>query len=215
MAQRSAHGTARDLGRLTVSECCPADELPAADGTDAEPAPAARDPVTGQWVKGNRAGELTRLKAGKYGALRTLVNTGDDAARAAMKFGRKYASHRRAELTTAHGAISAGVAAMVESAGQLLAQARYWQARGVAEGNADHARLAAQLIAGSRQAERDAWELASREAAARKLTEARRGRQSIAALLAQGESNSDPAPALGPPGRVDAGTHASPPKAPK
>jgi hypothetical protein len=52
---------------------------------------------------------------------------------------------------------------MVESAGELLAAGRYWQARGVAEGSADHARLAATLLAGSRQSERDAWALAELE----------------------------------------------------
>jgi hypothetical protein len=56
---------------------------------------------------------------------------------------------------------------MIESAGELLASARYWSARGIAEANPDHARLAATLVAGSRQAERDAWAIAALEAAAR------------------------------------------------
>jgi len=56
---------------------------------------------------------------------------------------------------------------MIESAGELLAASRYWSARGIAEASADYARLAATLVAGARQAERDAWELAAREAQAR------------------------------------------------
>jgi hypothetical protein len=60
---------------------------------------------------------------------------------------------------------------MIESAGEALAGARYWQAKSMAEGNADHARLAATLMAAHRQAERDAWELASRECAMRKAAQ--------------------------------------------
>lgn len=165
MARRAAHGRARELGRLTVSECCPADELPAATGAGA--APPSRD-ASGRFLPGNTAGKARRVRVGKRGALMLLERKGDDAARAALAFGRRYAAHRRAELAKAHGGeISAGVGAMIESAGELLASARYWQARSIAEANPDFARLAAQLVAGSRQAERDAWELASREADAR------------------------------------------------
>jgi hypothetical protein len=162
---RNAHGRARALGRLTASELTPADELrPARPVASVRP---DRD-ASGRFVAGNRAGTAKRVRMGKRGALVELERKGDPAARAALAFGRRYAAHRRAELGRVHGGeLSAGVGAMVESAGELLAAARYWSARGIAEANPDHARLAAQLVAGSRQAERDAWELAAREAAAR------------------------------------------------
>lgn len=162
---RAAHGHARDLGRLTSSECPPADELRSA--TPVTSVKPGRD-ASGRFLPGNRAGAAKRFKAGKRGALFALERQGDDAARAALAFGRRYASHRRAELARLHGGeLSAGVGSIIESAGELLSASRYWSARSIAEGNPDHARLAAQLAAGARQSERDAWQLAALEAAAR------------------------------------------------
>jgi len=190
MAVRSAHGRARELGRLTVSECTPADELPSA--TPADAVRTDRD-TSGRFAPGNRVGTARRLRAGSRGALADLERKGDAAARAALAFGRRYAAHRRAELARCHGGeLSAGVGAMVESAGELLASARYWSARGIAEASPDHARLAATLVAGARQAERDAWELASREAVARPATDplaAVRARISATAAAARGEKD--------------------------
>lgn len=161
---RSAHGAARDAGRLTASECPPFDEMRPA--TSALPVRADRD-ASGRFVPGNRAGAAKIVKAGKRGALYELERKGDDAARAARAFGRRYAAHRRAELAKAFGEISAGVSSMIESAGELLASARYWSARSVADADPNHARLAAQLVAGARQAERDAWALADLESKSR------------------------------------------------
>lgn len=161
----TAHGNAASFGRLTVSELTPADEMRPATPGDA--ARTDRDP-SGRFLAGNRAGAAKRVRAGKRGALAELERQGDDAARAALAFGRRYSAHRRAELARCHGGeLSSGPSAMVESAGELLAAARYWSARSIAEGNPDYARLAATLTAGARQAERDAWELAAREAQAR------------------------------------------------
>jgi hypothetical protein len=166
MSWRKSHGNAARNGRLVVLESCPADELPPA--MPGAPAPPQRD-SGGRFLPGNRAGAAKRVKAGSRGALVVLERRGDPAARAALAFGRRYSAHRRVELARAHGGeISAGVGALVESAGELLAASRYWAARGIADGNPDHARLAAQLVAGHRQAERDCWELASREAEARR-----------------------------------------------
>lgn len=150
---------------MTVLEGCPSGELPPASPSAAVRPDRDKD---GRFLPGNRASKARKVRTGKRGALFALIRTGDDAARAAAAYGQRYASNRRAELAKAHGGeISDGVGAMIESAGELQAAARYWSARGMAEGNADYARLAAQLIAGSRQAERDAWELASREATVR------------------------------------------------
>lgn len=191
MAPRAAHGRARELGRLTASELTPADELrPASPGVAG---PSGRD-SSGRFVAGNRVGTAKRLRAGRRGALCDLERQGDDAARAALSFGRRYAAHRRAELAQAHGGtLSAGVGAMVESAGELLASARYWSARSIAASDPDFARLSAQLVAGARQAERDAWELAAREAAARP----NRAEDAQASLVA---AFGAPVAALGPSG---------------
>ena len=164
MTWRGAHGAARKGGRIVASETLPADELPSASGGDT----ARRDRgPDGRFAPGNSIARAKKVRSGPRGALAELEAKGDPAARASVNWGRRYGSHRRAELTRAHGFLSAGVATIVESAADLMADARYWRARGVAEGNPDHYRLAAQLMAQARGCERDAWELASREAAAR------------------------------------------------
>jgi hypothetical protein len=161
----TAHGRAAECGRLVASECCPSDEL--ADATPADAVRPQRGP-DGRFLPGNGLGAGRRHRPAGHSPLAALAKQGDDAARAALAHGRRYATHRRQELSQAHGgAISAGVGAVVESAGEALAGARYWSARSMAEASADFARLAATLMAQHRQCERDAWELAAREAAAR------------------------------------------------
>jgi len=63
--------------------------------------------------------------------------------------------------------LSGGVGALVTDAWDLRGDARYLQARAVRDDNPDLLRVAATLLASARQGERDSWELASREAAAR------------------------------------------------
>lgn len=161
----AAHGNAAAGGRLVASETKPSDELRPASGSDTDRCDRTPD---GRFAPNNRAAQAKRIRSGPRGALAALIVKGDAIYQAAAKWGRRYGSHRRAELATAHGgAISAGVGAMVESAAEMMADARYWRARGIAEGNPDFTRLAAQLIAQARGCERDAWELAAREAAVR------------------------------------------------
>jgi hypothetical protein len=78
---------------------------------------------------------------------------------------------------------------MVESAAEMMADARYWRARGISEGSPDHARLAAQLIAQARGCERDAWELAAREAQARR--DAPVDHAAVAKMIAEGSKPRD------------------------
>jgi hypothetical protein len=164
-AFRTAHGAAREKhARLTASECPPMDELPTA--TMGDSARTDRD-ASGRFQPGNRVAAAKRVKAGPRGALEVLKRQGDEAARAADAAGKRYSSHRRAELTKLHGELSSGPSMMIETAGELWGAARYWGARSQAEGNPDYARLAAQLSAGARQAERDGWQLAALEAASR------------------------------------------------
>lgn len=163
-----AHGNAAKGGRLVASESKPADELRPASGSDSDRRDRTSD---GRFAPGNGAAKAKRIRSGPRGALAALIVKGDPVYQAAAKWGRRYGSHRRAELAQAHGgAISAGVGAMVESAAEMMADARYWRARGIADGNPDHVRLAAQLIAQARGCERDAWELSARESAARKAS---------------------------------------------
>jgi hypothetical protein len=181
----AAHGTAAAHGRLVGSETSPGAEL-----RDATPADSVRrnHGPDGKFVRGNGAAKAKRIRSGPRGALAALIVRGDPVYQAAAKWGRRYGSHRRAELAMAHGGgISAGVGAMVESAAEMMADARYWRARGIAEGNPDYARLAAQLIAQARGCERDAWELASREAEARREAGTSNPHRELAALLEETE----------------------------
>jgi hypothetical protein len=84
------------------------------------------------------------------------------------KWGRRYASHRRAELARAHGGeLSAGASGLVESAGTQLAQSRYLAAKAASTGDAALMKTSSSLANDARQNELAAWELAARESAAR------------------------------------------------
>jgi len=161
----SAHGVAATAGRLLASETCPGDELPPATGSDTGRRERTPD---GRFARGNGVAKAKRVRSGPRGALANLETHADPAWLASCRWGRRYGAHRRAELARAHGgAISAGVGAIVESAADLMADARYWRAKAMEKGDPELSRLAAQLTAQARGCERDAWELAAREAAAR------------------------------------------------
>jgi len=167
-AWQAASGNARDHGSILGSAVCPADELsePTATPTDT----VRRDRGEhGHFAAGNDIAKAKRVRSGPRGALAQLEASGQDPAWiAAARWGRRYSAHRRAELARAHGGeLSAGVGTIVESAAALLADARYWRAKAIAAGDPELSRLSAQLTAQARGCERDAWELAAREAAAR------------------------------------------------
>lgn len=169
MSHRTAHGTARELGRLVVSETTPADELPPA--TPAQT--VRRDRGTdGRFARGNAVARHSRTRSGPQGALLALDAKADPAWRAARSWARRGARHRITELAQLHGGeLGSEVCALVVDSWEMRGDARYLAAKARAEGNADLARAAAALLTSARQAQRDAWELASREAVARKSTE--------------------------------------------
>jgi hypothetical protein len=77
------------------------------------------------------------------------------------------------ELARLHGGeLSAGVCMLIVDAADLRADARYIAARARADNDPDLSRTAATLLESARQSERDAWELASREAKVRPPTAA-------------------------------------------
>jgi hypothetical protein len=65
------------------------------------------------------------------------------------------------------GELGSEVCALIVDSWEMRGDARYIAARARATGDADLARAAATLLASARQAQRDAWELAAREAQAR------------------------------------------------
>jgi hypothetical protein len=87
---------------------------------------------------------------------------------AVRRAGRRAARHRITEFCQSHGAtLSSGVCALVYEAAEMRADACYLRARAAADNNPDLLKVAATVSAGARQSERDAWEFAAREAAAR------------------------------------------------
>lgn len=169
-AWQSAPAGSREgqLGRLVRSTVTPADELSEASGSPPDAIGRDRN-EHGHFAPGNRIARDKKVRSGPRGALAMLEASGkDEAWLAAARWGRRYSSHRRAELARAHGGeLSAGVGTIIESAADLLADARYWRAKAIASCDPELSRLAAQLTAQARGCERDAWELAAREAAVR------------------------------------------------
>jgi hypothetical protein len=84
------------------------------------------------------------------------------------------------------GEVGSEVCALIVDSWELRGDARYLAAKARALGDADLSRAAAALLASARQAQRDAWELASREAAARPRT----GNPILRAIEAAGTARS-------------------------
>ncbi len=164
MTLRKGHGTGAGAPRIEVM---PADELPAASPSDT--ARPERD-AFGRFLPGNRTACAARVRPGPRGFTSAMAV---DAAYAPFaRWGRRYASHRRAELARTHGGeLSAGVSALIESAGQQLAASRFLSAKAAETGDADLFQRASRLANDARQNELAAWELAAREAQARLAAE--------------------------------------------
>lgn len=163
--RRTAHGAAAAAGRLVVSECPPTDELPSACNPDPNRKDRSQD---GRFLPGNSWARMAKARAGVGGALLLLEAKADPAWRAARRFGRRAAVHRIREYGQSHGLeLSSGVCRMLQDSCQQSADAEYLSARAAADNNPELLRIAAQLRAGARQAERDAWALAVLEAKAK------------------------------------------------
>jgi hypothetical protein len=146
-------------------ETLPADELP-----PASPAISARPErgPDGRFLSGNTLARSQRTRPSKYGSLVLALAKADPVYQTCARWGTRYAAHRRAELAKAHGGeLSAGVGALIESAGNALADSRYVRAKAATTGDAAMFKLAASLATEARQCELAAWELASRESVAR------------------------------------------------
>lgn len=163
MTLRRGHGTGAGAQRIEV---LPPDELPAA--TPAHTVRAERDDA-GRFLRGNTVARMGRVRASQLGKLDGPK--GDPRFRVLDRWGKRYAAARRRELAALFGGeISYAVAAIIESASLDLVAARYCQA--LAGEKSDPALLAraSQHAQSARQHELAAWELAAREAEARKRT---------------------------------------------
>lgn len=160
MSWRKGHGKGRGVPRIEVR---PADELPAA-------APAITDRrdrgPDGRFLPGNTAARSALVRPGPRGFTAALAV--DPAYAPFQRWGRRYAAHRRVELADAHGGtLSAGVGALIESAGVQLGASRFLAAKAAETADAAMFKQASALSIDARQNELAAWELAAREAQAR------------------------------------------------
>lgn len=163
---RTAHGRARELGRIAVSECPPMDELQPASPVDTVRPERTPD---GRFRSGNSIARHSRVRSGPQGALVGLDAKADPAWRAARQWARKGARHRIVELAQLHGGeLGSEACALVVDSWEMRGDARYLAARARADGDADLARTAASLLASARQSQRDAWALAALESEARR-----------------------------------------------
>jgi hypothetical protein len=166
MTFRKAHGKAAQVGCLVVSECTPADQLDYALPVE----PALPQRVNGgRFGPGNRIAKKPKVRAGHHGALRKLEEEAKPEWRASREFAKRAAKFRIKEYTEFHGAeLSSGICSMLVGAATYRADATYLRTRAAANDCLDDLRMAIVCDASARQLERDAWELAVREAAARK-----------------------------------------------
>jgi len=165
MAWRKGHGSSAKGGSPRI-EVLPADELPAAN--PANTVQPNRD-AAGRFTRGNTEARIRRIRPGT-GCLIGYAGLEDCSPefKRFAQWGRRYASHRRAELARAHGGeISAGVGAIVESGALTMAASRFLQWKASQTGDTALFKESSQLAATARQHELAAWELAAREAKAR------------------------------------------------
>lgn len=160
MTLRKGHGNGKGAPRIEV---LPPDELPPASPTLTAPSGRGAD---GRFLPKNREQSKKITRPGLRGHTSTFAC--DPEYSAYERWGRRYATHRRAELAAAHGGtLSAGAGALIESAGAQLAASRFLHAKASVTGDADGFKRASALANDARQNELAGWELAAREGKAR------------------------------------------------
>ncbi len=171
---RAAHGNAAKQGATVVLESGRDRGLPPASPPETV---QAQRSVDGRFAPGNSLARLGKARVGITGALHALEAKADPEWQAVRRAGRRAAKHRVTEFCGSHGAeLSSGVCALIYEAAEMRADASYLRARAAADNNPDLLKVAAAVSTGARQAERDAWEFASREADARKTKSTGRDR---------------------------------------
>lgn len=166
MAWRKGHGTGAGTPRIEVM---PPDEQPSASPCLA--VRSGRD-AGGRFTVANTEQSKKVVRPGLRGHSEALKVFPDYAP--FDRWGRRYAIHRRAEIAAAHGGCSAGVGALIESAGAQLGASRYLHAKASETGDADGFKRASALANDARQNELAAWELAAREGKAREERDERK-----------------------------------------
>lgn len=166
-----AHGTAAKFGSATVVVELPdLNQLSVPDPVVDSPNGASGRDGRGRFTEGNTASRGPRKRTTKQGG--GISDKADPMYRNMMKWAKRYATHRRAELRKMSGGeLSAGVCTLLESEARLLAASRFIEYKAGEGVDLDdiskHLKHSAQLANESRQHALAAWELAIREAKAR------------------------------------------------
>ena len=176
-----------------MSETLPADELSPVRHP-IKPRPARERDSKGRFKPKNGVALMRHGRLPPQGLLKRLEDQAPKEVRLVREQARKTCRYRISELVRLHGDLSSGVCATLLDGHEQRADARYIRALAMtpdAEGKPrasmiELLRLSIQLSNGARQSERDAWELASREADARKRA-AQPQPTDLSALLTAGE----------------------------
>ena len=161
MALRTGHGNGAGVPRIEV---CPADELPAPNAAETAANAALRAARGRPFEEGNRAACGRRPKLALLGV---SADATDPRYALALRRASRYRKRRCSELATVHGYVSAGAASLIASASLALCASRYLYEVAAATGDPETLKRASALANDARQNELAAWELATREAAAR------------------------------------------------
>ncbi|MBK6694808.1 MAG: hypothetical protein IPG50_21755 [Myxococcales bacterium] len=172
MTLRTGHGNGAGVPRIEV---LPPDELPAPVPGVPEPVRRRRDGTVADPESAKRLGSLGGFKKAYKARLVAGLGLAELAAEsdfrpfqvAADEF---FRSHVEALALQAGGTCGPGPSTMVASAALQLASSRFLFARGAVSGDAATLQTASQLANASRQNLLAAYELAVREAQARKAT---------------------------------------------
>jgi hypothetical protein len=177
MALRSGHGNGAGSPRIEVM---PADELPTTNGVDTATHLANRARRGRPFQPGNRAAAGRRPKLALLGV---EADATDPRYALALRRAGRYRRRRCSELAAVHGYVSAGVSSLIASASLALCASRYLYELASEDGDAETLKRASALANDARQNELAAWELASREATARRSAQPASAHAALTAVL--------------------------------
>lgn len=161
MTVRKGHGAGAGSPRVEV---LPADEQPPAQAVGADPLATGRD--ANKRVR-TPAAARAMAKLPRRGRFVPRAIACDPRFEAHNRRRLEWQQRRTAELQTAHGGVSYGVAAMLNAAAWLYAAGEFAAERAAETADVEAFKQAAALTSTARQHELAAWELAAREAQTR------------------------------------------------
>lgn len=161
MSLRKGHGAGAGVPRVEV---LPVDELGHPNAGETAANLDVRRAKGRPFEKGNRAAAGRRPKLALLGV---AADASDPRYALALRRAARYRKRRCSELAAVHGYVSTGAASLIASASLALCASRFLYEVAAETGDGATLKQASALANDARQNELAAWELASREAAAR------------------------------------------------